>query len=134
MVGRASHTEAMSCDPWLMRPVQLHNNLLVGLLYNASIPSSSAQSSSSANARKRRKINVNAPEFDTDETNIEPKARISTWAMGLTGKERMRIRRAVLSRDDDADGDDTDDWDLRRRRVSNFAPSEFTETRPILQS
>jgi hypothetical protein len=93
----------------------------MGLLYNAAIPTSSSQSTAQ---RKRRKIAHDDPLFDTDETTIAPKARVTSWVTGLTGKERNRIRRAVLSRDDDADGEDADDWDLRRRRVPTFTPSK----------
>lgn len=123
LVGSGSGSTCGQLVSILIHAVQLHNNLLLGLLNNASIPSSSAQSPASANLRKRRKLGHDDPTFDIDDTNIEPKARIHSWVTGLTGKERLRIRRAVLSRDDDADGDDTGDWDLRRKRVSTFTPS-----------
>lgn len=105
--------------------VQLHNRLLLGLLYNSSIPSISAQSPALSHLRKRRKFDHDDPQFDIDETTIESKSRVPSWAMGLTGKERLRIRRAVLSRDDDAEDADGDDWDLRRRRMPSFTPSEL---------
>jgi len=57
-----------------------------------------------------------------DETRIEPKARVHSWVMGLTGKERMRVRRAVIGRGEDEDGEDGEEDD-RKRKLSSFTPS-----------
>jgi len=43
--------------------------------------------------------------------------------MGLTGKERMRVRRAVIGREQDEDGEDGEDGDEKKRKLSSFTPS-----------
>ena len=103
--------------------MELHNRLLQALLYNASAPTLSAQSPALSNLRKRRRLGPNDPEFDTDDTRIEPKARVHSWVMGLTGKERMRVRRAVIGREQDEDGEDGEDGDEKKRKLSSFTPS-----------
>jgi hypothetical protein len=91
---------------------------------NAATPSLSAQSPALSNMRKRRRLCHDDAEFDTDETRIEPKARVHTWVMGLTGKERMRVRRAVIGREEEADGEEGEDGEGKKRKLSAFIPSQ----------
>ena len=110
--------------------MHLHNRLLQALLYNASAPTLSAQSPALSNLGKRRRLGPNDPEFDTDDTRIEPKARVHSWVMGLTGKERMRVRRAVIGRGDEEDGEDGEEDD-KKRKLSSFTPSKYSVRRAI---
>jgi hypothetical protein len=48
--------------------------------------------------------------------------------MGLTGKERMRVRRAVIGRGEDDDGEDGEDGDEKKRKLSSFTPSTFIQS------
>ena len=84
-------------------PVQLHNRLLLALLKNASAPANTIPSPTLTNLRKRRRLNVDDPEFDMDPNSIEQKGRVQAWVMGLTGRERARIRRAVVGKDGEGD-------------------------------
>jgi transcriptional coactivator HFI1/ADA1 len=104
--------------------VDLHNRLLQALLYNASAPTLTTQSPALSNLRKRRRLGTDDPEFDTDDTRIEPKARVHSWVMGLTGKERMRVRRAVIGRGQDEDGEEGDEGDGKKKKSISFAPSK----------
>jgi hypothetical protein len=94
------------------------------MLCNAATPSLSAQSPALSNMRKRRRLGHDDAAFDTDETRIEPKARVHSWVMGLTGKERMRVRRAVIGREEEVDGEDGEDGDGKKRKLSAFTPSK----------
>lgn len=38
---------------------------------------------------------MDAPDFDSDPTFIEPRQRVQHWVMGMGGRERDRVRRAV---------------------------------------
>jgi hypothetical protein len=107
----------------LKHPVELHNRLLQALLYNASAPTLSAQSPALSNLRKRRRLGPNDPEFDTDDTRIEPKARVHSWVMGLTGKERLRVRRAVIGRGEEEENEDGEEGDEKKRKLAAFTPS-----------
>jgi hypothetical protein len=127
-------------------PVQLHNRLLLALLKNASAPANTIPSPTLTNLRKRRRLNVDDPEFDVDPNSIEQKGRVQAWVMGLTGRERARIRRAVVGKDGEGDisavaavagglgaadssgilGDDGGPFDQKRKRWSNFAPSKLS--------
>ncbi|EJT46110.1 hypothetical protein A1Q1_05321 [Trichosporon asahii var. asahii CBS 2479] len=81
---------------WLKgKSLQLHNQLLTSLLHNASTPQIANQSASSLHMNKRRRGGIDAPDFDSDATYIEPMDRVANWAMGLGGRERERVRRAV---------------------------------------
>jgi hypothetical protein len=64
-----------------------------------------------------------------DDTRIEPKARVHSWVMGLTGKERMRVRRAVIGRGEDEDGEDGEEDD-KKRKQSSFTPSTLFQSPP----
>jgi hypothetical protein len=44
--------------------------------------------------------------------------------MGLTGKERMRVRRAVIGRGQDEDGEEGDEGDGKKKKSISFAPSK----------
>ena len=65
--------------------------------------------------RKRKRVGPEDPLFDIDETYIEPKVRVQNWMMGINGKERARMRRAVIGRQGqlaaEADGEGEDDGD-----------------------
>jgi transcriptional coactivator HFI1/ADA1 len=74
-------------------------------------------------------VGVDDPEFDTDDTFIEPKARVHQWVVGMSSRERARVRRAVMGRANEmeVEGDEEElgSWgDGRKRRWSSFQPSE----------
>lgn len=77
----------------------MHNKLLLTLLCNAATPPASHPS---ASQRKRKRVGPDDVEYDTDETFVEPKMRIQHWMMGIGRKERARMRRAVLGRQQQA--------------------------------
>jgi transcriptional coactivator HFI1/ADA1 len=120
------HLRRRGLSLWI---VHLHNRLLQALLYNASAPTLSTQSPALSNLGKRRRLGPNDPEFDMDDTRIEPKARVHSWVMGLTGKERMRVRRAVIGRGEDEDGEDGEEDD-KKRKLSSFTPSTSLQSPP----
>ncbi|WVQ96821.1 hypothetical protein IAU59_003928 [Kwoniella sp. CBS 9459] len=104
--------------------VKLHNRLLLSLLNNASAPSASHVPLNPLTAKKRKRVAPDDPEFDLDETLIEPKMRVQNWVMGMGGRERNRLRRAVL-------GKAGEEVDPDRERVprdagwSTFAPGSL---------
>jgi transcriptional coactivator HFI1/ADA1 len=107
--------------------VHLHNRLLISLLHNASAaPPTAAQ----ALSRKRKRVGVDDPEFDIDDTYIEPRARVHHWVVGMSSRERARVRRVVMGRgpvpevDGAGEDEDSPEWDARKRRWSLFQPSE----------
>ncbi|WVF69321.1 hypothetical protein IAT40_004097 [Kwoniella sp. CBS 6097] len=100
--------------------VKLHNKLLLSLLNNASAPPASHVPLNPLTAKKRKRVAPDDPEFDLDDTLIEPKMRVQNWAMGMGGRERNRVRRAVL-------GKAGEEVDPERERVPKDAGwSSFT--------
>ncbi|KAK4685433.1 transcriptional coactivator HFI1/ADA1, partial [Tremellales sp. Uapishka_1] len=93
---------------WLKgKNLQLHNKLLVSLLHNASAPPLNHLPPSPA-LQKRKKPDSEA--VDDDDTVIEPKARVHQWVMGIGGRERNRVRRAVMGADEeDGEGEDEEE-------------------------
>lgn len=87
----------------LPNPVQLHNHLLASLLHNASAPQYHNVPLSPLNMHKRRKgeMGIEAPDFDSDATFIEPHQRVQYWVMGMGGRERDRVRRAMEPGDEE---------------------------------
>ncbi|WWC88810.1 uncharacterized protein L201_003723 [Kwoniella dendrophila CBS 6074] len=79
--------------------LELHNTLLLSLLNNASIPPTlyTPITTSSIN-KKRKRVPYDNKEFDIDEENIEPKLRVQNLILGLSGRERLRIRRSILGK------------------------------------
>jgi hypothetical protein len=75
--------------------VQLHNQLLTSLLHNASSPLVANAFPSPLTLNKRRKGGMDAADFDSDSAFAEPRQRVQYWVMGMGGKERDRVRRAV---------------------------------------
>lgn len=74
--------------------MELHNKLLKSLLHNAAIPTNTIVPASPMNIRKRKRVGYDDPEFDIDESIIEPKSRVHQWATGiLATKERHKIKR-----------------------------------------
>jgi hypothetical protein len=43
--------------------------------------------------------------------------------MGLTGKERMRVRRAAIGRSEEEEGEEGEEGDDKKRKSSSFTPS-----------
>jgi hypothetical protein len=106
-------------------PVTLHNRLLLSLLHNASSPPS-PHSHSPTTVRKRKRGGVDDLDFDADDTTIEPKARVQQWMMGISGRERARMRRAVIERatEEDANGEEEAEWGGAKDKWSSFTPSQ----------
>lgn len=123
----------------------LHNKLLISLLHNASTPS---QAPSAQIARKRKRVQAHDPEFDIDESLIEPKMRISQWIGSMTNRDRGRLRRAMnigvkAAEEEEAaaiaaaaagggdgvegvEGDSkVDDPESARRKLSTYTPSKL---------
>ncbi|ORX40222.1 transcriptional regulator of RNA polII, SAGA, subunit-domain-containing protein [Kockovaella imperatae] len=83
--------------------VQLHNQFMMALLYHAGIPHAP-----SSGGKKRKRVGPEDPDYDVNEYIIEPKARVQQWMQGIGGRERARIRRAVIGRqgqDEDTAGE-----------------------------
>ncbi|ORY31420.1 transcriptional regulator of RNA polII, SAGA, subunit-domain-containing protein [Naematelia encephala] len=117
LLGQVSRDELnYMVQTWLKgENVSLHDRLLVSVLYNAGSPiSSSHVPQSPLSARKRKRALPEDPDFDIDESYIEPKARVQHWMSGITGKERSRLRRAIIERqagEEDAEGEEEEeDW------------------------
>lgn len=58
---------------------------------------------------------------------MEPKARVQQWMMGISGRERARLRRAVSGRtnEEDAEGEEEEgDSGSSRKRGSSFPSRE----------
>ncbi|OCF31319.1 hypothetical protein I316_07105 [Kwoniella heveanensis BCC8398] len=123
-IGR-NELESMVRSWFKGEKVKLHNKLLLSLLNNASAPPASHVPSNPLSAKKRKRVAPDDPEFDLDETLIEPKMRVQNWVMGMGGRERNRLRRAVL-------GKAGEEVDLERERVprdagwSSFTPDRLT--------
>ncbi|OCF43920.1 hypothetical protein I317_02190 [Kwoniella heveanensis CBS 569] len=118
-IGR-NELESMVRSWFKGEKVVLHNKLLLSLLNNASAPPASHVPSNPLSAKKRKRVAPDDPEFDLDETLIEPKMRVQNWVMGMGGRERNRLRRAVL-------GKAGEEVDLERERVPRDAGwSSFT--------
>jgi len=105
--------------------VQLHNRLLLALLNNASSPISHTPLSAS-NVRKRKRVGIDNPEFDTDDTFIEQKARVQYWIKHFTHRERARLRKAIAEKaeEEDAEGEEVDAWD-GGKKWSTYIPSQL---------
>ncbi|WRT67658.1 uncharacterized protein IL334_004630 [Kwoniella shivajii] len=78
--------------------LELHNTLLLSLLNNASIPPTLYTPMTPASAKKRKRVSYDNPEFDIDDEQVEPKSRVQTWIMGMGGRERARVRRAIFGK------------------------------------
>lgn len=105
----------------------LHNRLLVSLLHNASSTPQSHTPTSPLNFRKRKRVGIDDADFDIDDTFIEPKARVQQWMMGISGRERARMRRAVFEREneEDAGGEDEEGGGASgNKKWSSFSPSK----------
>jgi transcriptional coactivator HFI1/ADA1 len=84
----------------------LHNRLLLSLLHNASAPSLHSLISPNTGLRKRRRVGYDDPEYDVDESYIEPRGRVQGWMSGISRRDIARIRRAVVNREEEGgDGD-----------------------------
>ncbi|WVQ81061.1 hypothetical protein IAT38_003168 [Cryptococcus sp. DSM 104549] len=84
--------------------LHLHNKLLVSLLNNAAAPTHLPASSTHA-ARKRKRVGVDDPEFDIDDTVVEPKLRVQAWVMGMGAKERARVKRVLTGAGKEAESE-----------------------------
>lgn len=104
--------------------MQLHNQLLTSLLHNASTPQIANQSASSLHMNKRRRGGIDAPDFDSDATYIEPMDRVANWAMGLGGRERERVRRAVDAEPEEVVEADEFDAMGKKRKWSAYQSGE----------
>ena len=66
------------------------------------------------------------PNFDVDDTIVEPKARVHQWMMGISGRERARMRRALMGRETEDDGEgevEKPEWG-GGKMWSSFTPSQ----------
>lgn len=119
----------------LIVTVLLHNQLLKSLLHNASSPQVSHPASSPLSMHKRRRGGVDAPDFDSDATFIEPRDRVRQWVMGMGGRERERVRRSAHGGDDEEGGEaaavadaGVGEWDVSagggKRKWTVFQTSE----------
>ena len=99
-----------------LSPVELHNRLLLALLHNASVPSHPLTPSSPLSSRKRKRVGPDDPEYDVDENVIEPKSRVHQWMLGLSGKERARVRRAVMRQEQQ--GEEENVWGTDKKKLS----------------
>lgn len=106
--------------------VLLHNQLLTSLLHNASTPQIANQASSSLHMNKRRRGGIDAPDFDSDATYIEPMDRVANWAMGLGGRERERVRRAVDAEPEEVVEADEFDAMGKKRKWSAYQSGELS--------
>jgi transcriptional coactivator HFI1/ADA1 len=109
--------------------VQLHNQLLASLLHNASSPLiSNITMSPLTTGNKRRKGGINAPDFDSDPSYIEPRGSVQYWVMGMGGKERERVRRALEPGEADADGEAEAEPEPPRARKRKWSLSTASES------
>ncbi|BEJ15470.1 hypothetical protein CspHIS471_0500750 [Cutaneotrichosporon sp. HIS471] len=110
LMGKLSRREFTALVRSLLRTpdkIDLHNQLVRSILYNASLPDEPHPASQMM--QKRRRADGTA-DFDSDTTFIESRDRVREWIMGMGGKERERVRRAA-----DEDGATTEevvDWDV----------------------
>ncbi|WWD18358.1 hypothetical protein CI109_102808 [Kwoniella shandongensis] len=110
--------------------LELHNKLLLSLLNNAGAPPQHHQPISPlTQLRKRKRVAPDDPEFDIDETTIEPKTRVQQWVMGMGSRERARVRRAVIGKQTEEDVDaEVDEVLLGKKNAGkwgSFAPSSL---------
>lgn len=85
---------------------------------------------------KRRALD--APDFDSDATFIEPRDRVRNWVMGMGGRERERVRRSVRGEDEDGEGaeESPEEWDAavgRKRKWTVFQSSESDVALPVVE-
>ena len=73
---------------------------------------------------KRRRGGIDAPDFDSDATYIEPMDRVANWAMGLGGRERERVRRAVDAEPEEVVEADEFDAMGKKRKWSAYQSGE----------
>lgn len=110
LMGKLSRREFTDLVRSLLKTpdrINLHNQLIRSILYNASLPDEPHPTSQMMH--KRRRADGTA-DFDSDSTFIESRDRVREWIMGMGGKERERVRRAA-----DEDGAATEevvDWDV----------------------
>ncbi|WVR06236.1 hypothetical protein IAU60_003266 [Kwoniella sp. DSM 27419] len=108
--------------------VKLHNKLLLSLLNNASAPPASHTPVSALTAQKRKRVGPEDPEYDIDETLIDPRVRVQNWVMGMGGRERARVRRAVLGKsaaNGEEDAGVEDEKVAKNAGWSTFSPSSL---------
>ncbi|KLT40486.1 hypothetical protein CC85DRAFT_329890 [Cutaneotrichosporon oleaginosum] len=124
LLGKLSQREFVDLVRSLLKTpekIDLHNQLVKSILYNASLPDEPHPAASQM-LHKRRRMDGTA-DFDSDATYIEPVDRVREWIMGMGGKERERVRRAAD--EDGAAPEEVSDWDVgngeRKRKYNVYA-------------
>ncbi|KAK8858465.1 hypothetical protein IAR55_002692 [Kwoniella newhampshirensis] len=114
--------------------LDLHNKLLLSLLNNAGAPPQHQQPVSPlTQLRKRKRVGPDDPEFDIDDTTIQPKSRVQQWVMGMGSRERARVRRAVIGKQTEEDGDgEVDEASVGKRSAGKWGAFTSSSLLPPL--